>query len=161
MAGKSPTSKNLREANIPGIVILAAEWHEEIIQSLLVGCLNTLKENGINLKTVVVRRVPGSFELPLASSWYLQNDSTKAVICLGCVIKGETHHDEIINHSIAKAFQDLNLKFGKPLLNGVITTNNKKQAKSRAGGKHGNKGSDCASAALKMLLLKEEVDNLK
>ncbi|MBK9960427.1 MAG: 6,7-dimethyl-8-ribityllumazine synthase [Saprospiraceae bacterium] len=161
MSGKSPSSKNLKEGNIPGLVILAAEWHEDVIQSLLIGCLNTLKLHGIGTKSVTVRRVPGSFELPLAAQWYLEKDSTQAVICLGCVIKGETQHDEIINHSIAKAFQDLNLKFGKPVLNGVLTTLNKKQAKARAGGKHGNKGSDCALAAIKMIQLKEELDKLK
>ena len=71
MSGKSPSSKNLKEGNIPGLVILAAEWHEDVIQSLLIGCLNTLKLHGIGTKSVTVRRVPGSFELPLAAQWYL------------------------------------------------------------------------------------------
>ena len=97
--------------------------------------------------------VPGSFELPLGAQWLIESKQVDAVLCLGCVIQGETRHFDFICSSVAKGIVDLNLKFSKPVIFGVLTTDNQEQALERAGGKHGNKGTEAAVTALQMLSL--------
>ncbi len=135
------------------IGIVVAQWHSDITHPLLSGALHFLNQQGISPKNIVVDFVPGSFELPLGAQWQLEKNMD-AVLCLGCVIKGETMHFDFICHAVAQGIKDLNLKFSKPVLFGVLTPNNLKQAKERAGGKYGNKGAEAAEAALQMLALK-------
>jgi 6,7-dimethyl-8-ribityllumazine synthase len=97
--------------------------------------------------------VPGSFELPLAAQWSAKKKKIDAVICLGCVIQGETRHFEFINQSVAQGIKDVGLKYNKPVIFGVLTTDNMRQAMDRAGGKHGNKGDEAAITAIKMLAI--------
>jgi 6,7-dimethyl-8-ribityllumazine synthase len=97
--------------------------------------------------------VPGTFELPYAAK-QLATKGQDAVICIGCVIKGETDHDVYINSSVAHALQQLNLQYNMPFIFGVLTPNTEVQALDRAGGKHGNKGTEAAITALKMMNLK-------
>ncbi len=97
-----------------------------------------------------VHFVPGTFELPFAGKKLAQQHHLAGVICLGCVIKGETDHDIYINTSVANALQTLNIEFDIPFIFGVLTPNNEAQALDRAGGKHGNKGVEAAVTALKM-----------
>jgi 6,7-dimethyl-8-ribityllumazine synthase len=118
------------------------------------GATKTLKEHGVKEKNIHVQLVPGAFELPLAAKWLYLNKKAHAVICLGCVIKGDTDHDIYINNAVSTAIMNLGLETGAPFVFGVITPNNHQQAKDRAGGKHGNKGVECAMATLKMLELK-------
>jgi len=98
-----------------------------------------------------VKTVAGSYELPLASQWLAQRIDIDAVIVLGCIIQGETRHFEFIAQAVAKGIMDVNLKFGKPIIFGVLTTDTLQQALERAGGKHGNKGDEAAITAIKML----------
>ena len=97
--------------------------------------------------------MPGTFELPFAAKVLAETHHLTGVICLGCVIKGETDHDIYINTSVANALQQLNITFDIPFIFGVLTPNSEQQALDRAGGKHGNKGVEAAVTALKMSIL--------
>lgn len=95
--------------------------------------------------------------MPLAAKWLLDQSYVQGVICLGCVIKGDTKHDEYINHAIAGGIMNLSLSYSKPVIFGVLTTKNRKQAEERSGGKLGNKGEESALALIKMLQLHENI----
>ncbi len=129
--------------------VVVAEWNRHITFSLLEGCVDTLRHHGVQDEDIIVKVVPGTFELPFAAK-KLQTSHVSAVICIGCVIKGETKHDEYINHSVAIALQQLNVECNIPFIFGVLTPNNEEQALERAGGKHGNKGVEAAVTALRM-----------
>ncbi len=150
-ASEKKTVANIKSSSIK-IGIVVSQWHSDITHALLSGALQYLKSHHISTKNIVIDFVPGSFELPLAAQWQLER-GMDASICLGCVIKGETMHFDFICHSVANGIKDLNLKFSKPVIFGVLTPNTLKQAQQRAGGKYGNKGIEAAEAALQMLLL--------
>ncbi|MBX7225601.1 MAG: 6,7-dimethyl-8-ribityllumazine synthase [Chitinophagales bacterium] len=133
------------------IGIVVSEWNNHITYPLLKGAVETLLQHGVKEKNIPTIFVPGSFELPLGAQKIIEE--VDAVICIGCVIKGETKHDEYINHAVAEGIMKLNLKHNKPVIFGVLTPNNEQQAIDRAGGKHGNKGIEAAITALKMLKL--------
>lgn len=133
--------------------IAVAEWNKHITFELLKGCIETLIKHGVLESDIYINYVPGTFELPFAGKKLAQSHHLASVICLGCVIKGETDHDIYINTSVATALQDLNIKFDIPFIFGVLTPNNEEQALERAGGKHGNKGVEAAVTALKMSVI--------
>ncbi len=130
--------------------ITVAEWNKDITFELLKGCIETLTKHGVADSDIHVSFVPGTFELPFAAKKLAQTHHLSSVICLGCVIKGETDHDIYINTSVANALQNLNIQFDIPFIFGVLTPNNERQALDRAGGIHGNKGVEAAITALKM-----------
>lgn len=130
--------------------IVVSEWNRKITFELLLGASDTLKKHGVKEENIFVKFVPGSFELPFAAKKLAEEHDVSAVICLGCVIKGETDHDIYINHSVAFAIQQLNIEYNIPFIFGLLTPNNEEQALDRAGGKHGNKGIEAAVTALKM-----------
>jgi 6,7-dimethyl-8-ribityllumazine synthase len=132
------------------IGICVSRWNEDITNALLEGCIECLKENKVKLENIYIQKVPGSFELPYGAHLLDQKYKPDALICLGCVIKGETSHNEYINQSVASALMQLSLMRNKPYVFGVLTPNNKDQALERAGGKHGNKGVEAAITALEM-----------
>jgi len=113
--------------------------------------METLLNNGATRNNIIRKNVPGSFELTLAAQWMAMDDAIDAVICLGCVIQGETKHFDFICDAVAHGLTNVALKFNKPVIFGVLTPNNQKQALDRAGGKHGNKGDEAAITAIKML----------
>ena len=139
------------------IAIAVSEYNDKITFALRDGCVKTLLQYGLKEKNITVQLVPGAFELPLAAKWLYEKKKADAVICLGCVIKGETNHDIYINTSVSHALSHLSIQTGAPFVFGVITPNNLKQAEDRAGGKHGNKGVECAVTALKMLAIKHHL----
>ncbi len=145
-------STALKKSSSIKIGIVVSQWHSDITHLLLNGALVFLKSQHIYTKNIVVDFVPGSFELPLAAQWQLEK-GMDASICLGCIIKGETMHFDFICNAVATGIKDLNLKFSKPVIFGVLTPNNLKQAQQRAGGKYGNKGIEAAEAALQMLVV--------
>ena len=147
------SGKNVSDASSRRIGIVVSEWNNEITDALYSGALNSLLELGVDREKVIRMDVPGSFELSLGAQWMAQRNDIDAVICLGCVIQGETRHFEFICQSVAQGIKDVALKYDKPVVFGVLTTDNKKQALDRAGGKHGNKGDEAAFTALKMLSL--------
>ncbi len=151
--------KNLSDyepAELPDIsqktfAIVVSAWNKEITEALFLGARDTLIKNGANNNKILVRQVPGSFELTLGAQWMAAHASVDAVICLGCVIKGETPHSDYICHSVAQGLKDVALKYDKPVIFGVLTPLSIEQAKDRAGGKHGNKGDEAAVTAIQLL----------
>jgi 6,7-dimethyl-8-ribityllumazine synthase len=143
-------TEKVPEGNGKAFGIAVAEWNKHITFELLKGCIETLKLHGVADHDIHITFVPGTFELPFAAKQLAQKHHLSSVICLGCVIKGETDHDVYINTSVANALQNLNLQFDIPFLFGVLTPNNEQQAIDRAGGIHGNKGVEAAVTALKM-----------
>lgn len=133
--------------------VVVAEWNQHITFELMKGCNETLLQHGVKAEDIIVCFVPGTFELPFAAKKLAKENHLAGVICIGCVIKGETKHDEYINNSVAHALQNLNLQFDIPFIFGVLTPNNEQQALDRAGGIHGNKGVEAAITALKMTAL--------
>ena len=135
--------------------IVAAEWNSEITESLLQAAVDTLEKYGAKRKNIIKKYVPGSFELPLGAQLMAEQGIYNAVICLGCVIQGETRHFEFISGSAAQGIQDVGLKYNLPVIFGVLTPNNLQQAQERSGGKLGNKGAEAAVTAIKMAYLKD------
>ena len=152
----SPRKKTLNGKEI-SIGIVVADWNVAITKALLKGALNILKKNGVLEKNIFVKHVPGSFELPLGAQLMEETFHPDAIICLGCVIKGETSHYDYICSSVSNGIMQLNLKFSKPFIFGVLTCNDNQQAIDRAGGIMGNKGEEAAHAALAMVALKKEI----
>jgi len=141
------------------IGIVVSEWNETITGALKEGALAFLSEAGITKTQIVVHTVPGSFELPLAAdTLLLSDDSIAAVICLGCVIQGETRHFEFISQAVANGIMRVSQDHGLPVIFGVLTCDTMEQAQERAGGKHGNKGVEAAYTCLKMIELQENIN---
>lgn len=153
MAGqlKSITSKSSLNLGQKKIAIVVADWNLEITEALYEGAYHALLSLGAKPKNIVRTSVPGSFELSLGAQWMAQRKDIVAVICLGCVIQGETPHFDFICQAVAQGITTVNLKYNKPVAFGVLTTLNKKQANERAGGKYGNKGEEAALTVIKML----------
>lgn len=153
MAGilKSVSEKSKIDLTKKRFAIVVAEWNEEITEPLFQGAHETLVKLGVKKKDIIRKNVPGSFELPLAAQWMAEKKDIDAVICLGCVIQGETPHFDYICQAVASGIMKVNLKSNKPVAFGVLTTLNKKQAMDRAGGKYGNKGEEAAITVVKML----------
>lgn len=147
----SYTDKNTSEVSDKKFAVVVSEWNDEITGALYQGVLDTLVEQGVQKPNIIKKDVPGAFELTLAAQWMAQLDDVDAVICLGCIIKGETKHDEYIANAVAQGITNVGLKYNKPIIFGVLTPNTKQQALDRAGGKHGNKGDEAAITAIKML----------
>ncbi len=147
----------LRKVEKLRIAIVTANWNTHITQALEDGAMECLLDHGILPGHIYVQKVPGSFELPLAAQWLATEWKADAVLALGCLIKGETPHFEFISEAVAHGLMDLNLKHNKPFVFGVITVLNKAQALDRAGGKHGNKGTEAAATALQMLAMKQKI----
>ena len=134
--------------------IVVAEWNEQVTESLYSGAYQTLINAGAKRDNIERMNVPGTFELSLGGQWMAERKDIDAVICLGCVIQGETRHFDFICDAVANGITNVNLKYNKPVIFGVLTTDNTKQALDRAGGKHGNKGDEAAATAIKMLEVK-------
>lgn len=131
--------------------VIVSEWNEEVTESLYNGAVETLVKYGVKKENIIRKNVPGSFELSLAAQWMAEKADINAVICLGCVIQGETRHFDFICDAVAQGLTHVSLKFNKPVIFGVLTPNTQQQALDRAGGKHGNKGDEAAITAIKML----------
>jgi len=155
MAGvlKSVSGKSKVHLAKKKIAIVVAEWNEEITEPLFEGAYNALHALGVKRKNIIRKNVPGSFELSLGAQLMAQKKDIAAVICLGCIIQGETPHFDYICQAVANGITAVNLKYNKPVAFGVLTTLNKKQALERAGGKFGNKGEEAALTVIKMLEL--------
>ena len=131
--------------------IVVAEWNEDITEALYEGAVASLLSHGVKKKNIIRKTVPGSFELTLGGLWMAEKRDIDAVICLGCVIQGDTPHFDYICQAVANGITEVNIKIKKPVIFGVLTTLNKEQALARAGGKHGNKGEEAALTAIQML----------
>lgn len=153
MAGplKSNAGKLPQNISSKRFAVVVAEWNEEITDALAQGAIQALVNHGVKSSSIHRVDVPGSYELPLAAMHEARRDDVDAVICIGCVIQGETPHFDYICQAVAQGIMRVNLDTGKPVAFGVLTTLNKKQALERAGGKYGNKGEEAAVTVMQML----------
>jgi 6,7-dimethyl-8-ribityllumazine synthase len=153
MPGHLTTGKRTAKQNIAAkrFAVVVSDWNEDITEALCTGAIQSLLAHGASRKNIVRKNVPGSFELPLGALWMAEQKNIDAVICLGCVIQGETPHFDYICQAVALGLMEVGLKTRKPVVFGVLTTLDKKQAVERAGGKHGNKGEEAAITAVQML----------
>lgn len=151
---KNLSSYNTSNIGDPGIKkfgVVVSEWNSEVTEALYSGAVDTLLKHGVKRENIKRKSVPGSFELSLGAQWMAADPNIDAVICLGCVIHGETRHFEFICQAVSQGITQVALKFDKPVIFGVLTTDTHQQALDRAGGKHGNKGDEAAATAIKML----------
>lgn len=157
--------KNLSDYDIQSVAnakdmkfgIVLAEWNTEITEALFNGAYHTLLKHGALEDNIIKKYVPGTFELTLGAQLIAEQTDVDAVIVLGCVIQGETRHFDFICQGVTQGITDLNIKYNKPFIFGVLTTDNQQQAQDRAGGKHGNKGDEAAFTAIKMVSLKNSL----
>lgn len=133
--------------------IVVSRYNHSITGSLLRGAVETLKEKGIEEHNIDVAWVPGAWEIPLVAQELAATKKYVAILCLGAVIKGETTHNEHINRQVSLSLGQMSLEYKLPVLFGVLTCNTLEQAIHRSGGNVGNKGIECAEAALEMVAL--------
>ena len=137
------------------VVLVKTEWNAPIVDALERGCVKTLKAEGARIEVLTV---PGAVEIThcIKSYWdhvKYRDDRPQAFIALGCVVRGDTPHFDYVCQSVTHGVTELNLMLPVPVIFGVLTVDNEKQAKERIGGKHGHKGSEAAITALKMIAL--------
>lgn len=147
------STKNLVDITEKKFAIVVSEWNDEVTGALCEGAIETLKQHGATNDNIYRVDVPGSYELSLGAQKLAQRPEIDAVICIGCVIKGDTKHFDFICEAVAQGLTNVALKYDKPVIFGVLTPNTQQQALDRAGGKHGNKGDEAAITAIKMLAL--------
>lgn len=162
MASSEKNLSTFEGSDIPNgagmrIAIVVSEWNAGITGALFDGAIKTLVDNHVKKDDIIISKVPGSYELTLAAQFLCEDKSIEAVIALGCVIKGETRHFDFICDAVAHGITNVSLKYNKPVIFGVLTTDDLQQAKERSGGSHGNKGDEAAVTALKMIALKRSV----
>lgn len=138
--------------------IIVSQWNAEVTGALFNGAYTALIKNGALPENIFEVPVPGSFELTSGADILLSSKKVDAVICLGCVIQGETRHFDFICNAVANGICNVSLKHGKPVIFGVLTTDNLQQAIDRAGGKHGNKGEEAAVTAIMMAAIELSLD---
>ncbi len=163
-------TKNSNLSKIDGILpsaeemrfgIVVAEWNPEITGAMLQGAIDTLIGAGCSEDCIVVKHVPGTFELPMGAKFFIEHDYVDAIITLGCVIQGETRHFDYVCSGVTQGVMSLQLEWDTPIAFGVLTVDNMQQALDRAGGVHGNKGVEAAATAIKMVALKDEMIELE
>lgn len=159
-------TKNLSEYDINSVPLAAemkfgivvAEWNYQITGALAKGAVDSLIKHGASEENIIVKHVPGTFELTLGGQLMAENSDVDAILVLGCVIQGETRHFDFICQGVTDGITKLNLDYNMPVIFGVLTTDNEQQALDRAGGKLGNKGDEAAITAIKMVALQKELE---
>lgn len=164
MATKNNNLSEYNKDSVPNgadfkIGIVVSEWNYDITGNLLDGAKNALLDNGVLEENIIVKHVPGAFELPLGCQFMLEADSDlDGVVAIGCVIQGETKHFDFVCQGATQGIMRVNMEYNTPVSFCLLTDNTKQQSIDRAGGKHGNKGIECAIACLKMIELQEDLD---
>jgi 6,7-dimethyl-8-ribityllumazine synthase len=141
------------------LAVVVARWNESVTGKLLAGALQTLRERGVQEDAIDVAWVPGAFEIPTVAGRLVHSRRYAVILCLGAVIRGETTHDQHINRAVSLSLAELGRDSGVPVLFGILTCDTLEQAIHRSGGNVGNKGSECALAALEMASLMAKLDN--
>ncbi|MCB0794145.1 MAG: 6,7-dimethyl-8-ribityllumazine synthase [Flavobacteriales bacterium] len=139
------------------LALLVSEWNREVTQALCTGALETLRKYGVREEDLFLQWVPGSFELALAAKQLVSTKGLDGALCLGSIVRGETPHFDYVCQATALGIMNAGLDLGRPIIFGVLTDDTMEQARDRSGGKHGNKGIDCAVALLKMVKLQAEI----
>ncbi len=146
-----PDAKDFR------IGLVVSEWNEQVTESLFTGAFDCLIENGVADNNIVRLNVPGTFELTFGAQKLAAANQCDAIIAIGCVIQGETRHFDFVCQGVTQGIAHLNATQNTPIIFCVLTDNTLQQSLDRSGGKHGNKGTECAVAAIKMAALKRSV----
>lgn len=133
--------------------IVAARFNAHIVDELVRGCVERLGELGVDESRIETHRVPGAFELPLAAKLMAETKRYRAVICLGCVVRGDTPHFDYVAGEAARGIMDVSIQMSLPVIFGVLTTNTEQQALDRTGGAHSHAGKNAADAAAQMIAL--------
>ena len=136
--------------------IVVSEWNDSITMNLLKGAKDALLENGVIERNILIRFVPGAFELPLGAQFMCEFTDVDGVIAIGVVIQGETKHFDFVCDAATQGIKDVNLEFNTPVAFCLLTDDNIQQSMDRSGGKHGNKGIECAIACMKMIAMKKD-----
>lgn len=161
----STALKNLSTIDIAAIAsademvigVVVSDWNEHITTKLLKGAIRTLLELGCLEHNIIVRHVPGAFELPLAAQFFAQNTTVDGVVVLGCVIRGGTPHFDYVCSGATQGVMNVQLSWNVPIAFGLLTVDDEKQALDRAGGKHGNKGDEAAATVVQMVALQNDM----
>ncbi len=158
----SPVKKNFPLDFLPDATgmrfgIVVSRWNPEVTENLFRGAIETLIKAGALERNIIRQDVPGSFELPLGAKFQLNSVKADAVICLGCVIQGETRHFDFICQAVSTGIMQLGLEYNIPVIFGVLTTDSIQQAINRSGGTHGNKGVEAAITAIEMASIKRSL----
>ncbi len=146
-----PSAENMK------VGVVVSEWNQDITAVLCEGAVNTLLRHQADRENIIIKSVPGTVELTFGAKVMAETTNVDAVICVGAVIKGGTPHFDYVCQSAVQGITQLNMNYSIPFIFCVLTTNDYKQAKDRAGGKHGNKGDEAAVAAIKMISLNRTV----
>lgn len=136
--------------------IVVADWNDKYTYAMAEAAIETLIRHGADESDIIVKHVPGSFELIYGATWMVDNADVDAVIAIGCVIRGDTPHFDYICQGTTQGLADLNTRGEIPVIYGLLTCNNAEQAEQRCGGNLGNKGTECAVTAIKMVAYKED-----
>lgn len=160
MATEGRNLSEYSKDNIPNgadfkIGIVVSEWNDAITLNLLKGAKEVLIDNGVKKENILVRFVPGAFELPLGAQYMCEYTDMDGIVAIGVVIQGETKHFDFVCDGATQGIKDVNLKYNTPVAFCLLTDNNIQQSIDRSGGKHGNKGIECAIACMKMIELKK------
>jgi 6,7-dimethyl-8-ribityllumazine synthase len=139
------------------IGIVVSEWNEEVTGALLEGAYNTLLRHDVEVDDIMVKTVPGSFELVYAAASMMDYTDVDAIIAIGCVIRGDTPHFDYICQGTTQGLAELNRQAEVPVIYGLLTCNTMQQALDRCGGALGNKGDECAVTALKMIQFRQDL----
>lgn len=156
MATANRNLSDYKKEDIPNgadykVGIVVSEWNDQITSNLLKGAKQALVENGVLEQNIFIQYVPGAFELPLGTQYFLEKGEVDGLIAIGVVIQGETKHFDFVCSGTTQGIMDVMLKYKKPIAFCVLTDNNIQQSIDRSGGKHGNKGIEAAIACLKMI----------
>ncbi len=156
---KSPKKETVAGLALGGkrFAVVASRFHSSITEALLSGALDCFKRHGVLESGVDIIYVPGSLEIPAAAAKLTETKKYAAIVALGAVIRGETHHFEVVANNSTAALVELSVKQKIPIACGILTVDNLRQAKARAGGKEGNKGWEAAKTALQMADLMEKL----
>jgi len=152
---------NVPDASGMKIGVVVAEWNSEVTFAMKEDAVQTLMKHGVKENDIILRHVPGSFELTAGTQMMARYAFVDAIIGIGCVIRGETPHFDYICQSVAAGLTQVSIDFEIPVIFGVLTTNNLEQALDRSGGKHGNKGVEAAVTAIKMVALKRDFQQIE
>ena len=139
------------------VAIVVSRFNSEITEPLCEGALERLFELGVTKEYHTVVWVPGAVEIPLTAQKLAQTGHYAAIICLGAIIQGDTRHFDYVCDQVSQGCMDVMLKYDIPLIFGVLTTDNEKQAQERIGGAHGHKGRDAADAAFEMVSILKQI----
>ena len=156
MPGMSTAAPTAISAELPAdlkVAVVAARFNAHITDELLAGCVRRLRAFGLADEQVEVYRVPGAFELPVAAKALAGTHRVAAVVCIGCVVRGDTPHFDYVAGEAARGCQNVAVAEGIPVIFGVLTTNTEQQALDRTGGTHGHAGERAAEAAVEMICM--------